>query len=74
MCYFQESESRMSEEKKVSERRRNVIVLICRYLVNLGYFDTSAKLQGESNISLDKLYSPRSLSYSVTSQITSICT
>jgi katanin p60 ATPase-containing subunit A1 len=47
----------MTEEKKVQERRRNIIVLITRYLVNLGYYDTAAKLQNDSNISLDNWYS-----------------
>lgn len=39
-----ESESRMSEEKKIQERKRNIIVLIARYVLNLGYFEVATKL------------------------------
>eukprot|EP01017_Pseudomicrothorax_dubius_P045032 TRINITY_DN7713_c0_g2_i1.p1 TRINITY_DN7713_c0_g2~~TRINITY_DN7713_c0_g2_i1.p1 ORF type:complete len:489 (+),score=109.59 TRINITY_DN7713_c0_g2_i1:55-1521(+) len=49
-----ESESRLAEEKRVQDRRRNVLILIERYLLSLGYLDTVNKLQAESNISLDK--------------------
>ena len=48
-----ESESRLSEEKKIQERKRNIIVLITRHLVNLGYFEIAAKLQSDTNITLD---------------------
>lgn len=46
----------MAEEKRIQDRKRNLIVLIARYLINMGYFEISSKLQAESNISLDKLY------------------
>ena len=46
----------MGEEKKIQERRKNIIVLIQKYLLNLGYLDTINKLQNESTISLDKWF------------------
>ena len=49
-----ETESRMSEEKKTTERKRNIIVLIEKYLLTLGYIDAVTKIQQESNISLEK--------------------
>jgi len=49
-----ENDARMSEEKKVSERNRNLIVLIERHLLNLGYIESANKLQTESTVSLDK--------------------
>lgn len=39
-----ETESRMSEEKKVIERKRNLIVLIEKYLLTLGYLDAVTKI------------------------------
>jgi katanin p60 ATPase-containing subunit A1 len=51
---FEETEAKMGEEKKIQERRKNIIVLIQKYLLNLGYLDTINKLQAESTISLDK--------------------
>lgn len=47
-----ETESRMSEEKKVIERKRNLIVLIEKYLLTLGYIDAVTKIEQESNITL----------------------
>lgn len=47
-------ESRSQEEKKTSDRNRNLIILMERFLLNLGYVDTVAKLQAESTISLEK--------------------
>ncbi|KAL4453098.1 hypothetical protein ABPG74_015329 [Tetrahymena malaccensis] len=48
-----EGESRMNEEKKIADRKRNLIVLILRYLTNIGYLESSQKLESESHISLD---------------------
>ncbi len=48
-----ESESRMNEEKRIHDRKRNIIVLILRYLANIGYIDSCAKISGESHLSLD---------------------
>ena len=39
-----ETESRMSEEKKVTERKRNLIILIEKYLLTLGYLDAVTKI------------------------------
>ena len=49
-----ETDSRMSEEKKITERKRNIIVLIEKYLLTLGYIDAVTKIEQESNISLEK--------------------
>jgi len=43
----------MNEEKKVSDRKRNLIILVMRYLTNIGYVETSMKLESESHIGLD---------------------
>lgn len=44
----------MAEEKRLADRRRNLIILIEKHLLSLGYLDTVMKLQTESTISLDK--------------------
>jgi len=49
-----ENDARLSEEKKISERQRNIIVLIERHLLNCGYIEAANKLQTESTVSLDK--------------------
>lgn len=49
-------ETRAQEEKKVNDRNRNLIILIERFLLNLGYVDALSKLQDESTVSLDKWY------------------
>ncbi|KAM3133857.1 Katanin p60 ATPase-containing subunit A-like 2 [Paramecium bursaria] len=49
-----ESESRLSEEQKIKDRRRNIIILIIKYLNNCGYFESTTKLQAESGLGLDK--------------------
>ncbi len=51
-----ENDARLSEEKKISERNRNLVVLMERYLLNLGYIESASKLQAESTVSLDKWY------------------
>ncbi|KAK3246252.1 hypothetical protein CYMTET_44210 [Cymbomonas tetramitiformis] len=50
-----ESKARDLEEKKNQERKRNVLVLIARYLQDQGYFDSTERLQDESNVSLQRL-------------------
>ena len=47
-------DSRALEEKKTNDRNRNLIILIERFLLNLGYVDAVTKLQDESTVSLDK--------------------
>lgn len=48
-----ETQSRMSEEKRTIERRRNLIILIEKYLLTLGYIDAVTKLEQETSISLE---------------------
>jgi len=42
----------MNEEQQIKDRKRNIIVLIERYLLNCGFLETVTKLEQESNISL----------------------
>jgi katanin p60 ATPase-containing subunit A1 len=42
----------MTEEKRTHERRRNIIILIEKYLLTLGYIDAVNRVEQESNISL----------------------
>ncbi len=51
---YRETESRMSEEKRNTERKRNLIILIEKYLLTLGCIDSVTKLQQESQITLEK--------------------
>lgn len=44
----------MNEEKRVSDRKRNLIVLVMKYLINIGYIETATKLESESHISLEQ--------------------
>ena len=54
MKYKAEGESRLQEEKKVTERKRNILVLIQRHLVNCGYCDAAQAMSRECNLGLDK--------------------
>lgn len=49
------SKAKESEEKRIQERRRNLIVLILRHLADHGYTDTYERLCTESNLSLQKV-------------------
>ena len=49
-----ETESRMSEEKRNAERKRNLIILMEKYLLTIGCLDSVAKIEQETNISLEK--------------------
>lgn len=49
------SKARETEEKKLAERRRNVLVLILRHLVDYGYVDAYERLSTECNVSLTKV-------------------
>lgn len=44
----------MAEEKRIADRKRNLMILIEKYLLTMGYVDSVMKLQTESTISLDK--------------------
>lgn len=50
-----DAESRLSEEKRAVEKRRNLIVLCSRFFLDLGYVDTVRQIQTETNVSLEKL-------------------
>lgn len=39
-----ETESRMSEEKRNAERKRNLIILMEKYLLTIGCLDSVAKI------------------------------
>ena len=52
--YKAEGESRMQEEKRVQERRRNILVMISKHLISCGYLDASNALTRECNLGLDK--------------------
>ena len=49
-----ETESRMSEEKRNTDRKRNLIILIEKYLLTLGCIDSVTKIEAETQISLEK--------------------
>jgi len=39
-----DGESRLTEDKKNQERKRNLLVLIERHLLGLGFYETASKL------------------------------
>jgi katanin p60 ATPase-containing subunit A1 len=49
-----EGNSRMAEQKRVDERKKNLLVLVYRHLLNCGYADAAANLDRECNIELGK--------------------
>ena len=44
----------MSEEKRNTDRKRNLIILIEKYLLTLGCIDSVTKIETETQISLEK--------------------
>lgn len=48
------AKAKEQEQKTLQERRRGLLALIIRYLVDSGYFDSAEKLQTESGLSLKK--------------------
>jgi katanin p60 ATPase-containing subunit A1 len=44
----------MTEEKRNTDRKRNIIILIEKYLLTLGYIDSVTKIEQETNITLEK--------------------
>ena len=54
-----EYESKIVKEKKENERRKNILVLILRYLVNMGMAESAFKLQEEANLDIEKPYFPK---------------
>ena len=46
-------ESRQKMEKKDNERKKNILILIHQYLINIGFSDSATKLSEESNLELE---------------------
>ena len=46
-------ESRQKMEKKDNERKKNILILIHQYLLNIGFSDSASKLNEESNLELE---------------------
>lgn len=46
-------ESRQKMEKKDNERKKNLLVLIHQYLINVGFSESATKLEDESNLELE---------------------
>merc|ERR1719235_1021094 len=49
------AEARQNEERKVLERRKNIIILCARYFQDHGYINTVQQIQADTNLSLDKV-------------------
>ena len=47
-------DAKMNREKRDNERRKNLLILILRYLINMGFADTAFRLQEEANLDIDK--------------------
>ncbi len=48
------SELRLEGEKKVIDRKRNLLTLVARYLQNNGYLESALQVQNEAGISLSR--------------------
>ena len=46
-------ESRQKMEKKDNERKKNILILIHQYLINIGFTESATKLSHESNLELE---------------------
>ena len=46
-------ESRQKMEKKDNERKKNILILIHQYLINIGFSDSATRLSEESNLELE---------------------
>ena len=46
-------ESRQKMEKKENERKKNLLILIHQYLINIGFHESASKLSEESNLELE---------------------
>jgi katanin p60 ATPase-containing subunit A1 len=49
-----QNESRLLEEKKVLERKRNLMILILNHCIENGYLNTAEQLQQEAGVSMSK--------------------
>lgn len=45
----------MSEQKRLSDRKRNILIFIQRHLCDLGYIDASQRVAKDTNLSLDSM-------------------
>lgn len=50
-----DAESRQAEERKIVEKRRNLVVLCARFFQDLGYIGVVQQIQSEVNVSLDRV-------------------
>lgn len=48
------NEARLSDEKRIIDRKRNLIVLMARYMMDNGYLESAERLQSEAGISLSR--------------------
>ena len=46
-------ESRQKMEKKENERKKNILILIHQYLINIGFSESATKVSEESNLELE---------------------
>ena len=44
----------MQEQKRIEERKRNILVLLYRHLIACGYTGAASNMQSECNIDLEK--------------------
>ncbi|KAJ0401205.1 hypothetical protein P43SY_007624 [Pythium insidiosum] len=49
-----QNESRLAEEKRLIDRKRNVLILALQYCVENGYVQTAEKLQQEAGLAISK--------------------
>jgi len=49
-----ETSSRMAEEKRLAERKKNLLVMIHRHLISCGYLDAATAMERECNVGLEK--------------------
>ena len=52
--YKADTSSRLQEQKRIDERRRNVLVIIYRHLISAGYTEAASAMSWECNIDIDK--------------------
>ena len=52
--YKAETSSKQQEQKRIDERRRNILVIIYRHLIACGYTESASNMTRECNIDLEK--------------------
>ena len=52
--YKADTSSRLQEQKRVEERKRNILVLIHRHLISCGYTEASIAMARECNLDIEK--------------------